>query len=213
MRAARDQCEKDVVPLSSRAKPMATVRLQLSAGYPPGEIGANVLTHLLGQDVAEVGGKIRIYHDALRATGRDPADHRVTLMLHSYVADSREKAREVAREPMKDYLRSAAGLIKQFAWVFPAFKKPKGVDNPMQLDLGTLDELRVIAAAVIGGTALSGGIGTIYGAILGALIMQSLQSGMAMVGVDAPFQNIIVGTVLVVAVLVDIIYRKRTGAH
>jgi D-xylose transport system permease protein len=78
-------------------------------------------------------------------------------------------------------------------------------------DIGTLDELRVIAAAVIGGTALSGGIGTIYGAILGALIMQSLQSGMAMVGVDAPFQNIVVGTVLVLAVLVDIIYRKRTG--
>lgn len=79
-------------------------------------------------------------------------------------------------------------------------------------DIGTLDELRVIAAAVIGGTALSGGIGTIYGAILGALIMQSLQSGMAMVGVDAPLQNIVVGGVLVLAVLIDIIYRKRTGA-
>ena len=79
-------------------------------------------------------------------------------------------------------------------------------------DIGTLDELRVIAAAVIGGTALAGGVGTIYGAILGALIMQSLQSGMAMVGVDAPFQNIVVGAVLVLAVLVDIIYRKRTGA-
>ncbi|MBV7378016.1 sugar ABC transporter permease [Maritimibacter dapengensis] len=78
-------------------------------------------------------------------------------------------------------------------------------------DIGTLDELRVIAAAVIGGTALAGGIGTIYGAILGALIMQSLQSGMAMVGVDAPFQNIVVGGVLVLAVLIDIIYRKRTG--
>ncbi|MEJ6398556.1 sugar ABC transporter permease [Yoonia sp. 208BN28-4] len=79
-------------------------------------------------------------------------------------------------------------------------------------DLGTLDELRVIAAAVIGGTALSGGVGTIYGAILGALIMQSLQSGMAMVGVDAPLQNIVVGGVLVVAVWLDIQYRKRTGA-
>ena len=78
-------------------------------------------------------------------------------------------------------------------------------------DIGTLDELRVIAAAVIGGTALSGGIGTIHGAVLGALIMQSLQSGMAMVGVDAPFQNIVVGTVLVLAVLVDIVYRKRAG--
>jgi D-xylose transport system permease protein len=79
-------------------------------------------------------------------------------------------------------------------------------------DIGTLDELRVIAAAVIGGTALAGGIGTIYGAILGALIMQSLQSGMAMVGVDAPLQNIVVGGVLVFAVWVDIVYRKRTGA-
>ena len=79
-------------------------------------------------------------------------------------------------------------------------------------DIGTLDELRVIAAAVIGGTALSGGVGTIHGAILGALIMQALQSGMAMVGVDAPFQNIVVGTVLVLAVLIDTIYRKRLGA-
>lgn len=78
-------------------------------------------------------------------------------------------------------------------------------------DIGTLDELRVIAAAVIGGTALAGGLGTIYGAILGALIMQSLQSGMAMVGVDAPLQNIVVGGVLVLAVLIDIIYRKRMG--
>ncbi|SOC06690.1 sugar ABC transporter permease [Rhodobacter maris] len=78
-------------------------------------------------------------------------------------------------------------------------------------DIGTLDELRVIAAAVIGGTALAGGVGTIYGAVLGAIIMQSLQSGMAMVGVDAPFQNIVVGGVLVLAVWIDIQYRKRTG--
>jgi len=78
-------------------------------------------------------------------------------------------------------------------------------------DIGTLDELRVIAAAVIGGTALSGGLGTIHGAILGALIMQSLQSGMAMVGVDAPLQNIVVGSVLVAAVLIDITFRKRAG--
>jgi D-xylose transport system permease protein len=78
-------------------------------------------------------------------------------------------------------------------------------------DIGTLDELRVIAAAVIGGTALSGGAGTIYGAILGALIMQSLQSGMAMVGMPTPYQNIVVGVVLVLAVLIDTIYRKRLG--
>jgi len=77
--------------------------------------------------------------------------------------------------------------------------------------LGELDELRVIAAAVIGGTALAGGVGTIYGAILGALIMQALVSGMGMVGVDAPLQNMIVGGVLIIAVWIDIIYRRKTG--
>ncbi|MDQ1846833.1 sugar ABC transporter permease [Gemmobacter fulvus] len=76
--------------------------------------------------------------------------------------------------------------------------------------LGTLDELYVIAAAVIGGTSLAGGVGTIYGAILGALVMQSLQTGMVLIGFDAAMQNIVVGVVLVLAVYVDILYRKKT---
>ncbi len=84
--------------------------------------------------------------------------------------------------------------------------------NAVDVGLGTLDELRVIAAAVIGGTALSGGFGTIYGAVIGALIMQTLISGMASVGVDAPLQSIVVGVVLVFAVWVDIVYRRRAGA-
>jgi D-xylose transport system permease protein len=76
--------------------------------------------------------------------------------------------------------------------------------------LGTLDELYVIAAAVIGGTSLAGGIGTIYGAILGALVMQSLQSGMVLIGFDASIQRIVVGLVLVLAVYLDNVYRKTT---
>jgi D-xylose transport system permease protein len=74
---------------------------------------------------------------------------------------------------------------------------------------GTLDELYVIAAAVIGGTSLAGGAGTVAGAMLGALVMQSLQSGMVLLGVDAPMQNIVVGLVLVAAVWLDTIYRGR----
>ncbi|RJL18565.1 MupA/Atu3671 family FMN-dependent luciferase-like monooxygenase [Paracoccus siganidrum] len=105
-----------------------------------GEMGAHVLTHLLGQSIDEVGEKIRIYHQALRDSGRDPAKYRVTLMLHSYLADDRETAREVARGPMKSYLASAAALVKQYAWAFPAFKKPQGVSNPMEIDLGSLSE-------------------------------------------------------------------------
>ncbi|MFT4150848.1 MAG: LLM class flavin-dependent oxidoreductase [Paracoccaceae bacterium] len=111
-----------------------------------GRIGANVLTHLLGQSIDEVAEKIGLYHAALREAGHDPADFTVTLMLHTYLSRDREVAREVARGPMKDYLRSAAGLIKQYAWAFPAFKKPKGVTDPMQIDIGTLsgDELEAI---------------------------------------------------------------------
>ena len=75
--------------------------------------------------------------------------------------------------------------------------------------LGTLDELYVIAAAVIGGTSLSGGVGTVAGAMLGALVMQSLQSGMVLVGIDSPLQSIVVGVVLVFAVWLDTLYRRR----
>ncbi|MCX7645406.1 MAG: LLM class flavin-dependent oxidoreductase [Rhodobacteraceae bacterium] len=111
-----------------------------------GRLGANVLTHLLGQSIAEVGEKVTIYRAALAEAGHDPAAFKVTLMLHTFVAGDRETARETARGPMKDYLRSAAALIKQYAWAFPAFKKPQGVANPMEIDLGSLapDELEAI---------------------------------------------------------------------
>lgn len=83
--------------------------------------------------------------------------------------------------------------------------------NAAVTSLGTLSELYVIAAAVIGGTSLAGGIGTIPGAVLGALVMQSLQSGMVLLGVDAPLQDIVVGVVLVAAVAVDTYYRRRSS--
>ena len=55
--------------------------------------------------------------------------------------------------------------------------------------LGQFNELYVIAAAVIGGTSLAGGIGTIYGAMLGALLMQSLQSGMTLLNFECGLQE------------------------
>lgn len=81
--------------------------------------------------------------------------------------------------------------------------------NAATSGLGQLNELYVIAAAVIGGTSLSGGIGTIPGALVGALVAQSLQSGMVLMGIDAPLQDIVVGIVLVVAVALDTVYRRR----
>jgi D-xylose transport system permease protein len=82
--------------------------------------------------------------------------------------------------------------------------------NAATSGLGTLSELYVIAAAVIGGTSLAGGIGTVPGAVLGALVMQSLQSGMVLMRVDAPLQDIVVGIVLVAAVAVDVFFRRRS---
>ena len=83
--------------------------------------------------------------------------------------------------------------------------------NAAVVGLGTQAELAVIAAAVIGGTSFAGGIGTIPGAVLGAVVMQSLQSGMVILKVDTPVQDIVVGVVLVTAVALDIIVRRRTA--
>ncbi|HIF78902.1 MAG TPA: LLM class flavin-dependent oxidoreductase, partial [Sulfitobacter sp.] len=127
-------------PVSNRLPIWVTTAGNPQTWKEAGEIGANVLTHLLGQSVEEVADKIKIYHDALRGAGHDPADHRVTVMLHSYLAETRAEAEEIARAPMKDYLRSAAGLIKQYAWAFPAFKRPEGAKNAFDLSLDGLTE-------------------------------------------------------------------------
>lgn len=81
--------------------------------------------------------------------------------------------------------------------------------NAAVVGLGTQSELYVIAAAVIGGTSFAGGIGTIPGAVLGAVVMQSLQSGMVLLKVDSPIQDIVVGIVLVAAVGTDAALRRR----
>ncbi|MBT2321684.1 ABC transporter permease [Variovorax paradoxus] len=77
--------------------------------------------------------------------------------------------------------------------------------------LGGGMELYVIAAAVIGGAALAGGSGSIFGSVLGALIMQSLDSGMLLLDVQIGKRMVIIGQVLIVAVVFDVLYRKYFG--
>jgi len=74
--------------------------------------------------------------------------------------------------------------------------------------MGMLAELNVIAAAVIGGTSLAGGQGTITGAILGAVIMQSLDSGMVLLGISSAMRQLVIGAVLILAVWFDVVYNK-----
>lgn len=79
------------------------------------------------------------------------------------------------------------------------------------LDVGSGNELYVIAAAVIGGTSFAGGIGTIFGAVLGALVMQSLAFGLSFIGLSSPVQNMVAGLVLIVAVGFDAWNRRRAA--
>ncbi len=78
--------------------------------------------------------------------------------------------------------------------------------------MGTLAELNVIAAAVIGGTSLAGGVGSVPGAILGAVIMQSLDNGMVLLGVDSAMRQVIMGLVLIAAVWLDVLYNRSRSA-
>ena len=76
-------------------------------------------------------------------------------------------------------------------------------------DAGNLMELDAIAACVIGGTSLMGGRGTVFGAVLGALIMASLDNGMSLLNVQNYTQYIVKGAVLVAAVAFDMLGRRR----
>jgi D-xylose transport system permease protein len=77
--------------------------------------------------------------------------------------------------------------------------------------LGTNMELFVIAAAVIGGVSLAGGSGSIVGTVLGALIIQFLESGLLLMDVAIGWRMVIIGQVLIAAVVFDVLYRRWSG--
>jgi len=77
--------------------------------------------------------------------------------------------------------------------------------------MGTLTELSVIAAAVLGGTSLAGGAGSVGGAVLGALWMQSLENGMVLLDVTSALRQVAIGLILLVAAAADARWRERTS--
>lgn len=82
--------------------------------------------------------------------------------------------------------------------------------NSAQPALGLGYELDAIAAVVIGGTSLSGGRGTILGTIIGAFIMSVLTNGLRIMGVQEEWKIVVTGVIIIVAVYVDIMLRRRT---
>jgi natural product biosynthesis luciferase-like monooxygenase protein len=141
-----------------------------SAGSPStferaGTLGVNVLTHLLGQSVDQLAENIARYRAAWREA-RHPGEGRVTLMLHTYLDRDAATAREVAREPMKSYLGTAVGLLRDVASAFPTFAgRGKNTDDLFKsLSAEEMDQLLEVAAARYLGT--SGLFGTPDDAVL-----------------------------------------------
>ncbi|MGE5582047.1 MAG: sugar ABC transporter permease [Bacillota bacterium] len=83
--------------------------------------------------------------------------------------------------------------------------------NAATTSAGTNAELDAIAASVIGGTSLMGGEGSIMGALIGALVMASLDNGMSLMNLDITFQYVIKGLILLIAVGVDIATRQKSA--
>jgi len=97
------------------------------------------------------------------------------------------------------------GLLAGVAAIITTARLGSGANS-----IGQLAELYAIAAAVIGGTSLAGGIGQVPGAVLGAVLIQSLDNGMVLLDVSSPMRQIFIGLVLIAAVWFDVVYQKRS---
>ena len=101
---------------------------------------------------------------------------------------------------IKMFVFGMMGLMCAFAGLTTTARLAAGSPSA-----GNLGELDAIASCYIGGASSRGGVGTIYGALIGALIMASLDNGMSMLGVDSFWQMIVKGSILLLAVWVDVV--------
>ncbi|CAH0446704.1 Xylose transport system permease protein XylH [Ralstonia syzygii subsp. syzygii] len=98
------------------------------------------------------------------------------------------------------------GLMCAFAGIITTARSAAGSPSA-----GVGGELDAISACFIGGTSMRGGSGTVYGALIGALVMASLDNGMQQMNVDASWQMIVKGVVLVLAVWIDVLSGSNRG--
>jgi natural product biosynthesis luciferase-like monooxygenase protein len=122
---AGEEIEVSVLPRPIRPRPpmwMASAG-NIETFRIAGRTGFNVLTNMLGQDLKDLETKFAAYREARREAGHE-GDGIISVMLHTFVTDSDEKAKEMARKPFGNYLTTSYDLVKVAPWMFPAFKQP-----------------------------------------------------------------------------------------
>ncbi|MFL5743215.1 MAG: MupA/Atu3671 family FMN-dependent luciferase-like monooxygenase, partial [Niastella sp.] len=77
-----------------------------------GAIGANILTHLLGQDIDSLAKNIQLYRGSRAKHGFDPEKGKVAIMLHTYIGEQIEEVEKIVEQPFMEYLKSSLGLSK-----------------------------------------------------------------------------------------------------
>ena len=139
-----------------------------------------------------------IFHIALRYTRYG----KFTYAIGANVQAARVSGINVEAHLIKVY--AIAGALAGLAGVVTAARA-----QTAQAGMGVMYELDAIAAAVIGGTSLAGGVGRITGTVIGTVILGVMTSGFTFLRVDAYYQEIVKGMIIVAAVVIDVYRQKK----
>lgn len=133
---------------------------------------------------------------------------RTVLGRHIYAVGGNPEAAELSGISVKGITHTvfgSMGMLSALAGILFAARLQSATTQA-----GTLFELDAIAAAFVGGVSAAGGVGTVIGSLIGALVMTSLTSGMNLMGIDISYQYIVRAIVLAAAVIFDVTTRKTS---
>ena len=134
---------------------------------------------------------------------------KTVLGRYIFAIGSNEEATRLSGVRSMRYMASAYVLSGMFAGIAGVVIAARL--NSAQPAVGFGYELDAIAAAVIGGTSLAGGEGSIFGTVIGAFIISVLTNGLRLMDVPQEWQTVVTGCIVILAVYLDIIRRRRQG--
>lgn len=132
---------------------------------------------------------------------------RTKLGRYTYAIGGNEEAAILSGVNVKAYKIAVYGLCGMLSGLAAIILTARL--NSAGPNAGIMYELDAIAATVIGGTSLMGGEGTITGTLIGALIMGVLRNGLNLLGISSYIQDIVIGAVIILAVLMDMALKKQ----